>query len=144
MANIYLCLCKKQIILIWSLCPSWSCSYGSWINNYLCNQCLSPLTLWVRIPFRRCVLDTALCVKMCRLLATSRWFSPGTQVFSTNKTDCQDLAEILFKVALNTIKQTNNQTVQERCTRYSIIWQSLSVTCYKSVVFCGYSCFLHQ
>jgi len=22
---------------------SWSWSYGSWINNYLCNQCLSPL-----------------------------------------------------------------------------------------------------
>jgi hypothetical protein len=27
---------------------SWS--YGSWIYNYLCNQCLSPLTLWVRVP----------------------------------------------------------------------------------------------
>jgi len=25
---------------------SWSWSCGSWINNYLCNQCLSPLTLW--------------------------------------------------------------------------------------------------
>jgi hypothetical protein len=25
-------------------------SYGSWIYNYLCNQCLSPLTLWVRTP----------------------------------------------------------------------------------------------
>jgi hypothetical protein len=24
--------------------------YGSWIYNYLCNQCLSPLTLWIRIP----------------------------------------------------------------------------------------------
>jgi len=29
---------------------SWSWSYCSWIYNYLCNQCLSPLTLWVRIP----------------------------------------------------------------------------------------------
>ena len=29
---------------------SWSCSYCSWIYNYLCNQCLSPRTLWVRIP----------------------------------------------------------------------------------------------
>jgi len=28
---------------------SWSWSYGSWIYNYLCNKCLSPLTLWVRI-----------------------------------------------------------------------------------------------
>jgi hypothetical protein len=25
-------------------------SYGSWIYNYLCNQRLSPLKLWVRIP----------------------------------------------------------------------------------------------
>jgi hypothetical protein len=32
---------------------SWSWSYGSWIYNYLCNQSLSPLKLWVRIPFRR-------------------------------------------------------------------------------------------
>jgi len=23
--------------------PSWSWSYGSWIYNYLCNQCISPL-----------------------------------------------------------------------------------------------------
>jgi hypothetical protein len=28
---------------------SWS--YGSWIYNYLCNQCRSPLKLRVRIPF---------------------------------------------------------------------------------------------
>jgi hypothetical protein len=36
-----------------------------WINNYLCNQCLSPLMLWVRISIRRGVLDTALCDKVC-------------------------------------------------------------------------------
>jgi len=28
----------------------WSWSYGSWIYNYLYYQCLSPQTLWVRIP----------------------------------------------------------------------------------------------
>jgi hypothetical protein len=27
--------------------PSWPWSYGSWIYNYLCNQCLSPLMLLV-------------------------------------------------------------------------------------------------
>jgi hypothetical protein len=26
-------------------------SYGIWIYNYLCNQCLSPLKLWARNPF---------------------------------------------------------------------------------------------
>jgi hypothetical protein len=33
---------------------------------------------------------------------------PDTPVFSTNKTDSHDIAEILLKVALNTIKQTTN------------------------------------
>jgi len=28
--------------------PSWSWSCGSWIYNYLCNQYLSPLKLWIR------------------------------------------------------------------------------------------------
>ena len=31
-----------------------------------------------------------------------------------------------------------------RCTRYNIMWSSLSVTCDRSVVFSGYSSFLHQ
>jgi hypothetical protein len=38
-------------------------------------------------------------------------FSPGTSVFSTNKTDRHDITEILLKVALNTIKQTNQKVV---------------------------------
>jgi len=29
---------------------SWSLSYGSWIYNYICNQCLSQLKLWAQIP----------------------------------------------------------------------------------------------
>jgi len=78
--------------------------YGSWIYNYICNQCLSPLMLWVRIPIR--VRRTTLCDKVCQWLATSRWFSPGPPVSSTNKTDRHDITEILLKVALNTIKQT--------------------------------------
>jgi len=32
-----------------------------WIYKYLCQQCLSQLTLLVRIPLRRGVLDTTLC-----------------------------------------------------------------------------------
>jgi hypothetical protein len=38
----------------------WSWSYGSWIYNYLCNQCLLPIKLWVEIPLRHGVLDTTL------------------------------------------------------------------------------------
>ena len=58
--------------------------HGSWIYNYLCNQCLSPQTLWIRIP------------------------------------------------------------LMARCTWYNIMWWSLSVTYYRSMVFCWYSGFHHQ
>jgi hypothetical protein len=34
---------------------------------------------------------------------TGRWFSPGTPVSSTNKTDNDYITEILLKVGLNTI-----------------------------------------
>jgi hypothetical protein len=82
----------------------WPSSYGSWIYNYLCNQCLSPLILWIRISIRaRC---TTLCDKVCQWLATVLWFSAGPPVSSTNKSDRRDITEILLKVALNTIKQT--------------------------------------
>jgi hypothetical protein len=67
--------------------------------DYLCNQCLSPLALWVRIQLRQDVLDTTLCDKVCQLLATGRWFSPGTPVPSFNKADHHDITEILLKVA---------------------------------------------
>ena len=62
--------------------PSWPWSYGSWIYSFLCNQCLSPLMLWVRISFR--ARRIGLCDKVCQWLATGRWFSPGTPVSSTN------------------------------------------------------------
>jgi len=84
---------------------SWPWSYGSWIYNYLCNQCLSPLMLWVQFSIR--ARWTTLCDKVCQWLASGRWFSPGPPVSSTNKTDRHDITEILLKVALNTIKQTN-------------------------------------
>jgi hypothetical protein len=38
---------------------------------------------------------------------TGWWFSLGTPVSSTKKTDRYDITEILLKVALNSIKQTN-------------------------------------
>ena len=80
--------------------------FYAFVSNYLCNQCLSPQMLWVRISIRaRC---TTLCDKVCQWLATGRWFSPCPPVSSTNKTDCYDITEILLKVALNTTnKQTN-------------------------------------
>jgi hypothetical protein len=80
-------------------------SYGFWIYNYLCNQCLSPLMLWVRTPFmaRWGVFDTTFSDKFSQWLATGRWFSLGTPVSSINKIEPHDITEILLKVALNTI-----------------------------------------
>jgi hypothetical protein len=52
---------KIQILLLQGL--PWPWSFGSWIYNYLCNRCLSPLIMWVRIPLSaRC---TTLCDKVC-------------------------------------------------------------------------------
>jgi len=84
--NILIFLLKHAEGVIVLLGLSWPWSYGSWIYNYLCTQCLSPLKLWVRIP------------------------------------------------------------LMARCIRYNIIymWWSLSVTYDRSVVFYGYSSFLHQ
>ena len=56
-------------------------------------------TLWIG----EGVLDTTLCDKVCRWLAAGRWFSPGTLVSSTNKTDHYDITEILLKAVLNII-----------------------------------------
>jgi len=42
----------------------------------------------------RGVLDTTLSDKVYQWLATGQWFSPGTPVFSTNKTDHHDITEI--------------------------------------------------
>ena len=50
-----------------------------------------------------------LCDRVCLRLATGRWFSPGPPVSSTNKSDRHDIAEILLKVALNTINQINQK-----------------------------------
>ena len=61
-------------------------SYGSWIYKCLSNQCLSPLTLWVRIMF-----------KVCQWFAAGRWFSPCTPVSTINKTDHHHITEIFLK-----------------------------------------------
>jgi hypothetical protein len=42
-----------------------------------------------------------------------RWFSPGTPLSSTNKTDRHDIPEILLKVTLNTIKTTKSDLNRE-------------------------------
>ena len=51
-------------------------------------------------------LYTTLCDKVCQWLTTDLWFSQGTSISSTDKTDRHDITEILLNVALNTITLT--------------------------------------
>jgi ribosomal 30S subunit maturation factor RimM len=53
---------------------------------------------------RGCTRLAAASDEVYQLLAHGRWFSPGTPASSTTKAGRHDIAEILLKVALNTIK----------------------------------------
>ena len=74
---------------------SWTWSHGSWVYNYLCNQCLLSLKLWIWIPF----------IARCNRY-NIMWFYPGKPVYSTNKTDHHDITDILLKGAYNNISAT--------------------------------------
>ena len=83
---------------------SWTRLYGSWIYNYLCNQCLSPLMLWVRISIR------ARCTTLCEFVSDLQQVGDFLPVLSfPPPIKLTDITEILLKVVLNAIKQTNNQ-----------------------------------
>ena len=58
------------------------------------------------------VPDATLCDKVCQWLASGRWFFSGTPISSTNKTDRHDIAELLLKVAHNTITHPKPQAKQ--------------------------------
>ena len=72
--------------------PSWPWPSCSWTCNYLCNQYILPLTLWVRIRPG----DTTLIDKACQWLAAGPWFSLVIPVSSTNKTYPHDIFEIYW------------------------------------------------
>ena len=57
------------------------------------------------------VLQLDLQQKVCQWLEVGRWFSPGTPVSSTNRTNRHDIAEILMKVALSIISLTQNRFI---------------------------------
>jgi hypothetical protein len=50
----------------------------------------------------------------------SQWFSLSPPVSSTNKTDRQDITEILLKVELNTINQTKpiNSIIKDKTSEF--------------------------
>ena len=68
-------------------------------------------TMWISARLcklqKRCIRLAPASDKVYQLLVHGRWFSPGTPASSTTKTIRHDIAEILLKVALNTINQSN-------------------------------------
>ena len=99
----------------------------------ICNQCWSPLTLWLWIHSYRDVFDTTLCDKVCQWLAAGLWFSPGTPVSSTSNTDRFDKTEILLKVAFNTITTTMIFTWKGRnLSKYPCAFLRSEVQCNKT------------
>ena len=53
---------------------------------------------------------------------TGLWFSPGTPVSSTNKTDLHDITEILLKVAKKTtdLPQVTDKLVSESYCTFAV------------------------
>ena len=71
---------------------------------------------------KRCTRLIAASNKVYQLLAHGRWFTPGTLASSTTKTGRHDIAEILLKVALNTI---NQKQIQEEHRNTLPSWNSI-------------------
>ena len=86
----------------WNHTDLWS--HGSWIYNYLCNQCLSLLKLWVLAPLMARCNRYNIMWKVCQLLAICHWFSPGTPISSTNKTYIHDICSDNWNIVESGVK----------------------------------------
>jgi hypothetical protein len=123
----------------------WKYSDLNWISTFLCTgEVTSGYFIVINTTFNKMsskcaysrswwgLLDTTLCDKVCQWLVEGRWFSAGSPVTSTNKTDRHDITEILLNVALNTI--TLILTLHIQLTA-SIIFYNSYVN-YLSFLFC--------
>ena len=84
----------------------WRNELGSWITHNSCKPITN--TTWVRARLcklqKGCTRLTSASDKVYQLLAGGWLFSPGAPASSTTKTGRHDIAEMLLKVALSTIK----------------------------------------
>ena len=81
---------------------------------------------WVRARLcklqKRCTRLAAISDKVYQLLAQGRWFSPGTPASFTTKTGSHVVAEILLKVALNTINQIKSNVLLYLIFKVTGLW----------------------
>jgi len=80
-----------------------------------------------------CIRLAAASDKVYQLTAHGRWLSPGNPASSTTKTGRHDIAEILLKVALNTINQIKSITpfVSSNFSRHKLKCRELYRICCK-------------
>jgi hypothetical protein len=93
--------------------------------------------MWVRARLcklqKRCTWLAAANAKVYQLLVHGRWFSPGTPASSTTNTGRHDIAEILLKVALNTINRKSYHSLFYLCTRLLEIVIEVPVSNYEGI-----------
>jgi hypothetical protein len=95
------------------------------LDSCITNNSYKPITntAWVRTRLyelqKGCIRLATASDKVYQLLSHGRWFSPGSPASSTTKTGSHDIAEILLKVALNTINQINKSAYY--CKKKQII-----------------------
>jgi hypothetical protein len=95
-------------------------------------------TAWVRVRlcklWKGCTRLAAASDKVYPLLAHGRGFSLGTPASSATKTSRHDIAEILLKVALNTINQKSTNDHSQQIVAYYDMIHALQV--WKNVSLC--------
>ena len=99
---LFLFICSFLTLIHWvgSSWAWWAWLCGSWIFHY--TYCIQSMLITTDVVSSNLDQGTTLCDKVCQ------WFSRGTLVSSTNKTDRHDITGILLIVTINSIKQTNN------------------------------------
>ena len=123
------------VLLSWVRVTKRKYSNKKYPNHFICREILSVCCSYRDMKENASetqahrVLDTTLCDNVCRWLTIGRWFSPGTSVSSTNKTERHDITEILSKVALNTIILNLKHIIVNVCliiTFSSDTWKMIS------------------
>ena len=130
----YVTFIRVSILL---LGPLWPWSYVSWIYNYLCNLCLSPLMLLVRIPLYKVI--EYLKVSHCRMILFHMG-GGGGRSWSYGSWICK----LPMQLVPITTEVVSFQIPLRRGVLNTTLYDKVCLICGRSVVFSRYSGFLQQ
>jgi hypothetical protein len=112
------CLCSLNMCKL-NTCLSWTMQ----LNQY---SFVLQIVINISNYKKRCTRLAAASDKVYQLLSHGRWFPPGTLASSITTTGRHDIAEILLKVALSTIKSNELHTyITEHWAKIELINISL-------------------